>query len=808
MARVVGLGKANLRPMSEESEAGLGGQRDISALNAEWNRLRKAATAVALMTAPAFFLILWKTNDWSVGWALVGTLLGVAAFRGVVDLIVHKLLPKPSLYGADREQLKKDQVARRQLWFWRRWVRLFFWLGLIFVVVTTLFDMGGFGKIVSSLAPQLLVLALQLPLLFLINFGILFGPLLVFAIRQMKGYEPGDADWGVRLTDVRGQREPKEEVSRVISLWQSGEEFEKLGGKRERGLLFLGSPGTGKTMLSKAIATSFNSPFVTMPGSGFAQTFIGMDVVVVMLLVSKARRLAKKWGGQCIVFIDEIDAVGMRRAALGSGSPAGFAFGSSDPGSIHDELFYGPMGAITQSGDLVLETRAWREKMFAARATAPTDAMPPVLAGARDRINGFIGGMGMGMGGGMALNQLLVQMDGVDDPPFFRKFFTNRLNNLLDALYLVPQRVGPVPLRLPAPKPRPEQIFFIGATNAPLEALDPALTRPGRMGRHIWFRTPTKDDRKDIFDLYLAKVAHEPELDSEKRRDELARITNGYSPSMIEQVCSMGLTYAHADGRSKFAWTDIVEAMTTVETGTAVGVTYVPEETRAVAIHEAGHAAAGHVFMKGVLSTRLSIRMRAGSLGHHQAIEEEERFSSWRSEQVARLIWTLGAMAAEEVFYGENSTGVGGDVASATRLASMMVGGWAMGPGRIELDGKAVTLSHPEPETDVEQIAKKFEQIGLQIMNRAASGSPMAPDPIASVLSDPTKRAAVARLLGQAFVTAYQLILQNKDAVEQIADTLIEKREMHGDEVVELLDSVGLKEPEIDLMAEETWPTI
>ena len=466
------------------------------------------------------------------------------------------------------------------------------------------------------------------------------------------------------------------------------------------------------------------------------------------------------------------------------------------------------MGALTASGDLVLETRAWREKMFAARATAPVDSMPPIIAGARDRINGFIGGMGMGMGGGMALNQLLVQMDGVDDPPFFRKFFTNRLNNLLDALYLIPQRVGPIPLRLPSPKPRPEQIFFIGATNAPLEALDPALTRPGRMGRHIWFRTPTKDDRKDIFDLYLAKVAHEPELDSEKRRDELARITNGYSPSMIEQVCSMGLTYAHADGRNRFAWRDIVEAMTTVETGTAVGVTYVPEETRAVAIHEAGHAAAGHVFMKGVLSTRLSIRMRAGSLGHHQAIEEEERFSSWRSEQVARLIWTLGAMAAEEVFYGENSTGVGGDVASATRLASMMVGSWAMGPGRIELDGISVTISHPEPDTQVEEIANKFERIGLQIMNRAGGGSMMAPDPIASVLGDSTKRAAVARLLGQAFVTAYQLVLQNKNAVEQIADTLIERREMHGDEVVELLDSVGLKEPVIDLLAEDTWPTI
>ncbi len=113
---------------------------------------------------------------------------------------------------------------------------------------------------------------LILPFLFLMNFVILFGPMLALGIQQIKAYEPGDADWGVKLADVRGQAEAKEEVTRVVSLWQSGEAFVKAGGKRERGVLFLGAPGTGKTMLSKAIATSFNCPFVTIPGSGFAQT--------------------------------------------------------------------------------------------------------------------------------------------------------------------------------------------------------------------------------------------------------------------------------------------------------------------------------------------------------------------------------------------------------------------------------------------------------------------------------------------------------------------------------------------------------
>ena len=246
--------------------------------------------------------------------------------------------------------------------------------------------------------------------------------------------------------------------------------------------------------------------------------------------------------------------------------------------------------------------------------------------------------------------------------------------------------------------------------------------------------------------------------------------------------------------------------MTTVESGTAVGVEYIPAETRAVAIHEAGHAVAAHVYMEGSESTRLSIRMRSGSLGHHQALQKEERFSSWRHEEAARLIWGLGAMAAERVFYGENSNGVGGDVFSATAQAAFMVGASAMGPEHVEV---AAERLNGEVEDDARaRIMKRFEAIGMQIMNRTGGGGPFSENPIAGVLGDRDKRVMVAQLLGQAYMAAHHLILHNREAVERIADELVVRRELYGDELVELLDRHELTIPKVDLLDEASWPRI
>ena len=762
-------------------------------LAAQWRALTRAATFVALLTAPAVFVWLRNRQGLDFRYALVITIIEVAAFRGLIDLGFRRFIESPSLFGEESIELREsDIVSRRRTAFWRmiwKTVRALLVIVTLLWIVLDFFGHGlswteTAGKIWDGLSmiwnPQTFGTFISLPFFFLFNFLIFMGPMLAMGVSQIRGYQPGDAEWGVKLEHVRGQAEAKEEIRRIVTLWQSGERFERAGGKRERGLLFLGAPGTGKTMLAKAIATGFNSPFVTIPGSGFAQTFIGLDSILVRYLARKAKRLARKWGGQCIVFIDEIDAVGMRRNSLGGGNVIG---GFEEP-------------TFEQATDLVLETRAWREKQFELRA--PDRPGPSRFVRFANKAVPGPGGMFGGGSGQMALNQLLVVMDGLDSPPLGKRMLTNGVNTLLDALYFVPPRIKGRSLRLPAPRPRSEQIYFIGATNVPIEQLDPALTRPGRMGRHVWFRTPTKGDREDIFDLYLGRVSHVADLDRPERRDELARMTMGYSPAMIEQVCSMALTVAHHTGREAFGWEDIVDAMTTVESGTAVDIEYVPDETRAVAVHEAGHALAAHAYLKGAESTRLSIRRRGGSLGHHMALQKEERFSSWRSEEMARLIWALGAMAAERVFYGENSTGVGGDVQAATDRAAWMVGACGMAPEFVEL-----RCDDESEEEARERVMRKFQRIGTQIVNRTTSGSAET-----AVLHDPSQRQMVEQLLGQAYLAAHHLMDANREAVGKIADELVAKRELYGDEVLRLLAAQTVHMPEVDLTKDEAWPRL
>jgi ATP-dependent Zn protease len=162
-------------------------------------------------------------------------------------------------------------------------------------------------------------------------------------------------------------------------------------------------------------------------------------------------------------------------------------------------------------------------------------------------------------------------------------------------------------------------------------------------------------------------------------------------------------------------------------------------------------------------------------------------------------------MAAERVFYGENSTGVGGDVQSATARAAWMVGACAMGPEQLVPDGR---FDDETAEQTRARISRRFQSLGTQIMNRTGGGGPFSQDPIAGVLGDREQRAMVAELLGQAYLAAFNLIAHNRGGVERVADALVERRELHGDEILELLAAADVRVPEIDVTKDEAWPKL
>src|SRR5262249_15345149 len=161
----------------------------------------------------------------------------------------------------------------------------------------------------------------------------------------------------------------------------------------------------------------------------------------------------------------------------------------------------------------------------------------------------------------LGLNMLLVQMDGVDNPGFLKKSFRRLVNLTLDGIF-VPRQIRfngtRIPLRIPQLRPPRYNLFFVGPTNRP-SVLDEAVNRPCPFGRTTTFRMPAREDRKDIAELYFGKKAHDPALDTPSRREEFARVTEGYSPAMIEQALSMALMYAFEDGRSFFEWRDLRE---------------------------------------------------------------------------------------------------------------------------------------------------------------------------------------------------------------------------------------------------------
>ena len=662
-------------------------------------------------SAFAFALIALQLG---LAWSLVYAIVAMLVCRGVLTLLKRWLILSERI--APENNPDERTLETNRALFWRRMRSLAILFGIYFGVfflfygLSPLEAMDALPGVIAAAIPQLAYFLV----IMVANFMLFFGAFFIYGRIGRNYVDPGEANYEVKIEDVRGQKSAVEEMRRILTLMEQGRNYVRAGGKRERGVLMVGPPGTGKTMLAKGIASSMHVPIIITSGSSFQGMFLGMDALNVFMTVRAAKSRAKRWGGS-IVFIDEFDALGNRRSGMSGG------------------------GA---------------------------------------------GGMGGMFGGGqLGLNTLLVMMDGVDNPGYFKQMGRRMVNITLDGLFL-PRQIGvngsKIKLRVPILRAPRYNILFVGATNRP-QVLDEAVVRPGRFGRQIIFRMPTKDDRKDIADLYFAKKRHDPELDTPARRDEFARVADGYSPAMIEQALSLALMYAFEDNRDAFTWRDIREAMGNIEAGLAHPVVYTERERVAVARHELGHAVAARYFLPDAVSVRLSIRMRSGSLGHHRAVDKEEEFSKFRSHAAGELRHGLGAIASERVFYGENSTGVSMDLIQSTDLASRMIVNWGMGPD-------------PLPP----HVSRLAVSIGEYLISMAASvQSELTGEasPAAKAMQNPRSRQAVAQVLGSAYIDDWRVMNVNREAIDLAAEALMAQGELVGDEIGGLLDSVGLREP-------------
>jgi len=539
------------------------------------------------------------------------------------------------------------------------------------------------------MAPKALWSALPLlgQLAFAVFFIIIqFGAMFWFLSRGgIDTYFPDDIR--TRFSDVWGQDHVLNRIRENLLFLESPEEIEKHGGYVPGGILLWGPPGTGKTLMAESMAGETGKPFVFVDPGAFNAMFFGVGVLKVKSLFRKLRKLALRYGG-VVVFFDEADSLGNRGASVGGGQGS---FASQSPflaNSCNGANFLSPSAA-----SLVV-----REAMSGGH-------------------NRFVANTAMSGGGGMGtLQALLTELSGLKKP---RGFF-NRI---------VRRTLG---LR---PKNPPKyRILVVMATNLP-EALDEALLRPGRIDRMYRVGYPSKAGRIRTYQGYLAKVSHSLSLEE---IEKLSVITPYATGAVIKDMINEALILAIRAGRTEINFADVIKAKQLKELGPAEDVEYIERERHAVAVHEACHGVMAHLVRHHMAIDLATIEKGSNYLGMVASIPPDDQFTRWRSEYEADILVSLASLAGERLFFqGDNSSGVSGDLESATTIASFMEGHWGMGSTvsshasnrRFEVgtpgggkpqgeDAKAVkAMLADRIETNLDDLLKKAEEI--LTLNRA-----------------------------------------------------------------------------------------
>jgi ATP-dependent Zn protease len=690
-------------------------------------------TKFLLLFAIVFFVLAWasmadnpllsfgdalSSTAASKTWLLV--LAGIEIIRQVHFALAELLAPYHGIWVkyfafVDRILHKLSDWNRFRL---GRVIKWLVFIALLSVVLGAIYNETPVRAL--FFAPKALWSALPMlgQLLFAVFFVIIqFGAIFWFLTRGgVDTYFPDDIR--TRFSDVWGQDHVLNRIRENLLFLETPELIEKHGGYVPGGILLWGPPGTGKTLMAESMAGETGKPFVFVDPGAFTNMFMGVGILKVKSLFRKLRKLALRYGG-VVVFFDEADSLGNR--------------GISRPQMYTNENSKSVFGTPCNGGNYL------------------SDPGKSLVTNAAMTSNQFVmGGAGAAGGGGMGtLQALLTELSGLKKP----RGFINRV--VRRALGMRPKN------------PPKYRILVVMATNMP-EALDEALLRPGRIDRMYRVGYPSKAGRIRTYEGYLAKVAHSL---SAEEIDKLAVITPYATGAIIKDTINEALIMAIRDDRTSITLTDVIKAKQLKDLGPAEDVEYIERERHAVAVHEACHGVMAHLVRQHMAIDLATIEKGSDYLGMVASIPPDDQFTRWRTEYEADILVSVASLAGERMFFaGDNSSGVSGDLESATTIASFMEGHWGMG---------STISSHA---------SNRRNEVGAPGGNR---GKDDATKDLRMALGD-----RIENNLSSLLIRAEEILNENKFKVLALAHALETYKTISGDDVIAVMN--GEKGPLVD----------